>query len=273
LWASAGLLGMFLFSLAVLLLVYFFFLGKSGFEVVVKSVPAGSDVLVDGSFWGITDSDGTIRLKTLRAGQTKKIEIKSQSAKCEIIEIKAEDAKNGGVLQENARCERSGNVTTNNPPNLPKECQDIKDLETSRNCANTELDKLEAGEKNGQKFTIEQLLYAMNLYIINFDPNKAIIRNERDLKFIERAAGFMKRLPPNIVIEIGGHTDSDGTDANNQPLSENRATAVRNALVKYGINSIMLQTKGYGSKQPVASNDTAVGKFKNRRIKYTVISK
>lgn len=274
LWATAGLLGMFVFALAVLLGVYFFFLGKTGFEVVIKGAPVNSDVLVNNSFWGITDSDGTLRLKTLGAGESKKIDIKSQGWNCKVKEISPDEAKNGASVSRNAECEATGKTTDPgpaNPPELSKECQNITDVETSRNCANTELDKLEKAEKEGKMYNVEQLLYAMNLYIVNFDQNKAVIRNQQDFNFIKRAAGFMKKLPQNIVIEIGGHTDSDGTDAKNEPLSEARATAVRNELVKNGINSTMLRTKGYGSKQPKAPNDTPENKFKNRRIEYKVI--
>ncbi|NJM52049.1 MAG: OmpA family protein [Blastocatellia bacterium] len=71
------------------------------------------------------------------------------------------------------------------------------------------------------------------------------------------------------MIEVGGHTDSDGSDQDNQTLSDNRATSVRNALVAQGINSTMLKTKGYGEKQPKDTNDTKDGKFRNRRIEYT----
>lgn len=277
LWATAGLLGMFLFATAVLVGVYFFFLGKTGFEVVVKNVPTGSDVMVDSSFWGVTDSEGNIRLKTLRAGQAKKIEIRNQSYKCDPIEIKLEEAVNGATLQRTAGCTSTGgNVKqTNNPPELPKECLVINDFETSRRCAYTKLDELERDEKNGKMFTVDQLLFAMNLYLINFDVKKWDIK-PIDMKFVERAAGFIKKLPPGTVIEIGGHTDSDGTDEDNQKLSENRANSVKDALINnFGVNPSMLKSQGYGEKRPKDGNGnrTPQEKFRNRRIEYTVLSK
>lgn len=275
LWASAGLLGMFLFAALVLVGVYFFFLGKTGFEVVVQNVPPGSDLYINGAAWGYSESDGTNVLKTLRAGQEGVIEIKNPSWKCEPIKIAMTDAKDGAVLKPTARCENTGKTP---PPNglekqeVPKQCLEIKagDFETSRRCANTELDKL---EKKGN-WTVDELLYAMNLYIVNFARGDDKIRNE-DMSFIVRAAGFIKKLPPTTVIEVGGHTDTDGTDATNQPLSERRANSVRNGLINIGVNPAMLKPQGYGSKRPKPGNTNANDdeKFRNRRIEYTVLSK
>lgn len=284
LWATAGLLGMFLFATVVLLGVYFFFLGKTGFEVVLKGVPVRSDVLVDGSFWGVTDSDGTIRLKTLKAGQTKKIEIKNPAYKCEEIVIPVEKAKDGiDPIQENARCTNTGPTPTPSPgpspgptPDIDRKCLEITfgDFETSRKCAYTKLDELEKDEKNGKMYTVDQLLFAMNLYIVNFDKKKWDIK-PIDMRFVDRASGFIKKLPAGTIIEVGGHTDSDGTDQDNQVLSENRAKSVMTALLQFGVNPAMLKMQGYGEKRPkpgnTNSNDTE--KFRNRRIEYTVLAK
>lgn len=270
-WASAGLFSMFIFALIVLLAVYFIFLGKTGFDVIVKGAPVKSDLFIDGSIWGVTQSDGTYRLSTLKAGQTKTIEIKSPGWTCKPIEVRLEEAVDGAKpVEKTASCANTGKQTDVPPQqqNIPNECLKPTNFEISRQCAYTELDKLEAAEKAGQMFTVDQLLYAMNLYLINFDPKKYDIK-PIDMKFIVRAASFMKKLPPNTIIEVGGHTDSDGTDQDNQILSENRATSVRNALVAQGINSTMLKTKGYGEKQPKDTNETKDGKFRNRRIEYT----
>lgn len=67
--------------------------------------------------------------------------------------------------------------------------------------------------------------------------------------------------------EIGGHTDSQGADALNQTLSEQRAAHIRDLLVSsYGMNAGSVLAKGYGKSQPVASNDTEAGRAKNRRV-------
>jgi OOP family OmpA-OmpF porin len=75
---------------------------------------------------------------------------------------------------------------------------------------------------------------------------------------------------PAASIEIAGHTDADGEDGFNQMLSEKRAQAVADYLVKAGLPASQFTATGYGSTQPVASNDTDEGKAQNRRIDFLV---
>jgi OmpA-OmpF porin, OOP family len=75
---------------------------------------------------------------------------------------------------------------------------------------------------------------------------------------------------PTTNIEIAGHTDGDGDGAINQALSEKRAQAVVDYLVKAGLPADRFAATGYGNTQPVASNDTDEGKAQNRRIEFVV---
>jgi OmpA-OmpF porin, OOP family len=90
------------------------------------------------------------------------------------------------------------------------------------------------------------------------------------------SAGLLDRLTetalrcPTANIEIAGHTDADGEEAFNQALSEKRAQAVMDYLVKAGLPADRFTAVGYGSTQPVASNDTGEGKAQNRRIDFVV---
>jgi len=90
------------------------------------------------------------------------------------------------------------------------------------------------------------------------------------------SAGLLDRLIeiamrcPTADIEIAGHTDADGEDASNQTLSEKRAQAVLDYLVKAGLPASRFTAMGYGSSQPVASNGTDEGKAQNRRIDFLV---
>ena len=68
--------------------------------------------------------------------------------------------------------------------------------------------------------------------------------------------------------EIEGHTDNTGTDAINQPLSERRAQAIVDELVKDGIDAPSLTAKGYGSSRPIADNATPEGRTRNRRVEF-----
>lgn len=75
---------------------------------------------------------------------------------------------------------------------------------------------------------------------------------------------------PNANIEVAGHTDSDGEDSFNQALSEKRAQAVIDYLVRAGLPANRFTAVGYGSTQPLAGNDTDAGKAQNRRIEFLV---
>lgn len=77
---------------------------------------------------------------------------------------------------------------------------------------------------------------------------------------------------PDITIEVQGHTDSRGSDAYNQNLSQERADAVKDYLViKHGITSARLVARGYGESQPIASNNTVQGMAKNRRVEFLIL--
>jgi OOP family OmpA-OmpF porin len=67
-------------------------------------------------------------------------------------------------------------------------------------------------------------------------------------------------------IDVVGHTDSVGTEAYNQKLSERRAGAVRDYMVSEGVNPGLIDVMGMGESQPVASNETAEGRARNRRV-------
>jgi OOP family OmpA-OmpF porin len=76
---------------------------------------------------------------------------------------------------------------------------------------------------------------------------------------------------PGMVIEIGGHTDSDGSDATNQALSERRALAVQSYLENKGVPRDRLVVHGYGEAVPFVPNDSAENKARNRRIEFKVL--
>ena len=71
---------------------------------------------------------------------------------------------------------------------------------------------------------------------------------------------------PNMLVRVVGHTDSTGSDAINDPLSLRRAESVRNYLEDRGVGASRIEVAGRGSREPVASNDTAEGRAKNRRV-------
>lgn len=72
-------------------------------------------------------------------------------------------------------------------------------------------------------------------------------------------------------IDVYGHTDSTGSNAINEPLSRNRASAVANYLSSHGVASARIGTQGFGSRQPIASNDTVEGRQQNRRVEIKIV--
>ena len=102
-----------------------------------------------------------------------------------------------------------------------------------------------------------------------FDFDKAVLKNEGKSK-LDDLATKVKAINLEVVIAIG-HTDSIGNDAYNQKLSVRRAESVKAYLVSKGVEPNRIYTEGKGEKQPVASNKTADGRQKNRRVEIEVI--
>jgi OOP family OmpA-OmpF porin len=104
-----------------------------------------------------------------------------------------------------------------------------------------------------------------------FDFNKDIL-TEADLKELPKAVAFVKKYPGTKII-IDGYTDSIGTEAYNMKLSERRATAVKNYLIKEtGVDSSRITAVGHGGADPVADNKTPEGRAKNRRVEISILS-
>lgn len=99
-----------------------------------------------------------------------------------------------------------------------------------------------------------------------FDTNKHAIKTEAKDVLSKIAAFLVKNT--QYVVEIQGHTDSTGSDAFNNPLSQRRAESVKTFLVGEGVAADRLTAKGYGSTEPLESNDTAEGRAKNRRVDF-----
>ncbi len=99
---------------------------------------------------------------------------------------------------------------------------------------------------------------------IEFDTGKSTIKLQSHRVLDEVVAVLMKN--PSLKVEVQGHTDNVGTQENNQALSHRRAEAVVGYCVGKGIAKDRLSAVGYGFSKPIASNDTAEGRAKNRRV-------
>jgi outer membrane protein OmpA-like peptidoglycan-associated protein len=102
-----------------------------------------------------------------------------------------------------------------------------------------------------------------------FDSKKSDLRTE-SFPELNRFVNFLN-ANPGVTIEIAGHTDNVGKDADNQLLSEQRAKAVYTYFQKKGIALNRISAKGYGKTKPLATNDTEEGRQTNRRVEFTIL--
>ncbi len=104
---------------------------------------------------------------------------------------------------------------------------------------------------------------------INFETGKSKLIDE-SIAELDKLAEYLKNNK-NIKIEIDGYTDNVGTEKFNLKLSENRAKAVKNYLVKKDIDKERITYKGFGSSLPIATNYTPEGRKLNRRVEFKIL--
>ncbi|WP_335975296.1 OmpA family protein [Acinetobacter calcoaceticus] len=115
---------------------------------------------------------------------------------------------------------------------------------------------------------VNALVKALNLQIINFASGSSDIPADNKA-ILDQAATLLNKVT-GVKLNVGGHTDSTGNAASNKALSQRRAQAVVDYLTSKGVDASKLVAQGYGSDQPVAENTTDEGRFKNRRIEFSV---
>ncbi|HYZ83049.1 MAG TPA: OmpA family protein, partial [Bryobacteraceae bacterium] len=144
-------------------------------------------------------------------------------------------------------------------------------------------DRLRLKAEGDREALRRQLLEQFNAILETRDTARGLIVNMSDVLFdtgrytlrpaarekLARVSGIILSHP-GLKLEVEGHTDSVGSDAYNQRLSEQRADEVRAYLIKSGINPSNVTSKGFGESMPVADNNTAAGRQQNRRVELVV---
>ncbi|GMU95966.1 OmpA family protein [Ignavibacterium album] len=120
--------------------------------------------------------------------------------------------------------------------------------------------------KDDKKKEVVEIGVPIILEGITFDKNKSVIKPESE-PALWNAYTTLKNYP-EMIVEISGHTDNVGSRKSNIELSIRRANAVKEWLVKRGIEPGRIQTKGYGPDRPIAPNNSEENKRKNRRIEF-----
>ncbi len=125
-------------------------------------------------------------------------------------------------------------------------------------------------DRNEQSMTaVEKAIAETGKFVTNnilFDTGKATLKQESMIE-IMKVADYMKKNP-TARFEVQGHTDNQGSDKINDPLSQQRAEAIVKALEGLGVDGFNLRAVGKGSHEPVADNKTEAGRAKNRRVEF-----
>ena len=123
-------------------------------------------------------------------------------------------------------------------------------------------------DRNAQDVSaVEKAIQETGKFVTNnilFDTGKATLKQESMIE-IMKVADYMKKNP-NVRFEVQGHTDNQGSDKINDPLSQQRAEAIVKALEGLGVDGFNLKAVGKGSHEPVADNSTEAGRAQNRRV-------
>jgi OOP family OmpA-OmpF porin len=116
-----------------------------------------------------------------------------------------------------------------------------------------------------------EILDIIELRGVNFATNSDRLLSGAE-SVLDDAIAWLKQHP-SLVVEVAGHTDSDGNEILNLGLSERRANTVRDYMISGGINPGNITAKGFGESQPKSDNDTAEGKAENRRVELRILNR
>ncbi len=159
-------------------------------------------------------------------------------------------------------------------------------LQAENERTRSQAEESERGRQKAEQEKAEmraRLLQQLNAILVTRDTARGLIATMPDVLFetnqfslrpaaresLAKLAGILLAYP-DLRLEVDGHTDSVGSDAYNQQLSEKRAASVRDYLVQQGLPMSSATVLGFGKTQPLASNATAVGRQQNRRVELVV---
>ena len=187
------------------------------------------------------------------------------------------DSDGDGVPDGIDQCEATPHGCTVNPNGCPTDADQDGVCDGLDQCpdtqANVRVDAKGCPVQVSVRETEMMETGMIRLQDINFDTGKARIKPD-SYQVLDDVGQILGRWP-QLRIEIGGHTDSRGSDARNQQLSEARAKAVRDYLTNKfpELDAEQFTVVGYGERQPISTNTTTLGRAKNRRVEFKVLNK
>jgi OOP family OmpA-OmpF porin len=175
------------------------------------------------------------------------------------------DTDNDGINDEEDKCKDVAGLPRYNGCPIPDrdndgvndeedKCPDVAGIQANSGCPEIKKEVIEKVNKSAQS--------------IYFMTGKDVIE-KRSNKGLDNLVSILQ-ADPTLNLTVEGHTDNTGRETTNQVLSEKRALAIKNYLVKKGIDEERITTAGFGSGQPVADNKTAAGRAKNRRVEMSL---
>ncbi|MAL97577.1 MAG: hypothetical protein CL583_03910 [Alteromonadaceae bacterium] len=188
-------------------------------------------------------------------GERNKIQQEIESAKNRRDELRLEmrsaearqaQSRAQRAMSEAERAQNEAKLAQQEAEELRKQMQELKELQAQQT-------------DRGMVLTLGDVL---------FDLNQAELQGT-GITAVEKLAEFMKEYEDRRV-KVEGYTDSTGSEAYNQQLSERRAQAVKDVLMNNGVASDRVEVQGYGEAYPVASNDDPSGRQRNRRVEIVI---
>jgi OOP family OmpA-OmpF porin len=146
-----------------------------------------------------------------------------------------------------------------------EEAKKLADAAKKRAAAKAEAERLAAARR-----CEERIKTTMAKGAIEFQFNSAALSDQSGAAVLDALAEAVRNCEGRLSIIVEGHTDSTGSKAGNLKLSEQRAAAVAEYLRKKGVAGDNISSSGFGASKPIASNRTASGRAKNRRIEFRV---
>lgn len=207
------------------------------------------------------DSDARLAEAALAADRAKlNNDAALAAAKVESDRLKAEGDARANAAKEAADRDRAASQAA-----LDAAAKQVAELEAQKSALRTQL----LAQFNAilqTQDTARGLI--VNMTDVLFDTAKSTLRPVAREK-LAKVAGIVSGHS-GLKLEVEGHTDSVGTDEYNQTLSEQRGATVRDYLTSQGMPAASVTSKGFGESQPIASNDTAPGRQKNRRVELVI---
>ncbi len=189
------------------------------------------------------------------------VEIKNTKTK-EVTKAVYDSTSGSYVAAINLKKNKDALIVTVKAPDYSFASQtvDMKEVTFAKPPSSTTLNV--AKVEKGKSFVINNITYATGA--ADLYPQSFITLDE---------FGDYLKLNPKMKVEIQGHTDNVGNEADNKLLSDKRANNVKNYLEKKGITAGRVTAKGYGASKPMADNNTVEGKAKNRRTEFLILDK